>query len=117
MAKNLNFSLMLDVYGAMLTDKQRDMMELYYDEDLSLAEIAEHEGISRQGVRDSIKRGEETLLELEEKLGIMKKADEQAKKNEIIKAKCQRLADELHSYNMTRDYAQKMTEIISLLNE
>ena len=52
----------------MLTEKQKDVIDLYYNEDLSLAEIAEHEGISRQGVRDNIKRGEAYLLELEEKL-------------------------------------------------
>ena len=56
MAKNLEISFLLDFYGDMLTDKQRDVVELYYNEDLSLAEIAAHSGITRQGVRDSIKR-------------------------------------------------------------
>ncbi len=73
MAKNLEFADLLIVYGGMLTDKQKDVLELYYDEDLSLGEIAENLDISRQGVRDSIKRGEETLLQLEEQLGLMKK--------------------------------------------
>ena len=71
--KNLNISYLLDVYGPVLTDKQRDVVELYYCEDLSLAEIAEICGITRQGVRDSIKRGEAVILELEEKLGIVKR--------------------------------------------
>ena len=66
--KNLNIALLFDFYGEMLTEKQKDVIDLYYNEDLSLAEIAEHEGISRQGVRDNIKRGEAYLLELEEKL-------------------------------------------------
>lgn len=66
--KDLNIALLFDFYGEMLTDKQKDVIDLYYNEDLSLAEIAEHEGISRQGVRDNIKRGESYLLELEEKL-------------------------------------------------
>ncbi|WP_249299491.1 sigma factor-like helix-turn-helix DNA-binding protein [Feifania hominis] len=52
----------------MLTDKQREVMDYYYNDDLSLAEIAEHTNITRQGVRDSIKRGEALLLELEAKL-------------------------------------------------
>ena len=59
MAKNLEISFLLDFYGDMLTDKQRDVVELYYNEDLSLAEIAAHSGITRQGVRDSIKRAED----------------------------------------------------------
>ena len=66
--KDLNIALLFDFYGEMLTEKQRDVIDLYYNEDLSLAEIAEHEKISRQGVRDNIKRGELYLLELEEKL-------------------------------------------------
>lgn len=70
MAKNLEISLLLDFYGDMLTDKQRDVVELYYDEDLSLAEIASHSGITRQGVRDSIKRAEGQLLDYEERLGL-----------------------------------------------
>ena len=67
MAKNLEISYLLDFYGDVLTDKQRDVMEQYYNDDFSLSEIAENFGISRQGVRDAIKRGETTMLELEEK--------------------------------------------------
>jgi len=53
-AKNLEISFLLDFYGSMLTEKQRIMIEYYYNDDLSLAEIADNEGITRQGVRDSI---------------------------------------------------------------
>lgn len=70
MAKNLEISFLLDFYGDVLTEKQRDVMEQYYNDDLSLAEIAANFGISRQGVRDAIKRGESTILELEEKIGM-----------------------------------------------
>ena len=73
MAKNLEISLLLDFYGDMLTEKQRDVVELYYNEDLSLSEIAAHSGITRQGVRDSIKRAESVLLDLEERLGLARK--------------------------------------------
>lgn len=69
MAKNLDMSILLDFYGDVLTDKQKDIMEQYYYEDLSLAEIAENFGITRQGVRDAIKRSESILQELEEKIG------------------------------------------------
>ncbi|MBC8546532.1 DNA-binding protein [Clostridiaceae bacterium NSJ-31] len=71
--KNLEISLLLDFYGDILTEKQKDAIDLYYNEDLSLAEIADHEGITRQGVRDSIKRGEAVLLEMEERLGLARK--------------------------------------------
>ena len=69
MSKNLQISYLLDFYGDMLTDKQQEVMEQYYNDDLSLAEIAANLGITRQGVRDSIKRGEAILLELEQKVG------------------------------------------------
>ena len=73
MAKNLEISVLLDFYGEMLTEEQRDVVELYYNEDLSLSEIAAHSRITRQGVRDSIKRAEGILLGLEERLGLAKR--------------------------------------------
>lgn len=72
MSKNLEVAILLDFYGEMLTEKQRDLIDLYYNEDLSLGEISQIEKITRQGVRDSIKRGEQFLYELEEKLGMFK---------------------------------------------
>ncbi|MEG1850054.1 MAG: YlxM family DNA-binding protein, partial [Oscillospiraceae bacterium] len=59
-----------DFYGELLTEKQQEVIELYYNEDLSLAEIAAHSGITRQGVRDSIKRAECQLTEFEQLLGL-----------------------------------------------
>ncbi len=73
MAKNLDISYLLDFYGDVLTKKQKDVMEQYYNNDLSLSEIAENCGITRQGVRDAIKRGESVIVELEEKIGFAKK--------------------------------------------
>ncbi len=73
MVKNLYISALLDVYGNFLGDKAKSLTECYYNEDLSLSEIAENEGITRQGVRDQIKRAEAQLLELEEKCGYCKK--------------------------------------------
>ena len=73
MSKDLSISVLMDFYGGLLTEKQRDSLELYYDQDCSLAEIAEDMDISRQGVRDFIKRGEKQLYEFEEKLGLVKK--------------------------------------------
>ena len=70
MAKNLEVTMLFDIYGGMLTKKQQDFISYYYDDDLSLAEIAENEGITRQGVRDAIKRAEAQLFAFEEQLGL-----------------------------------------------
>lgn len=70
MAKNLDIILLFDIYGDMLTQKQQDFISYYYNEDLSLAEIAENEGITRQGVRDAIKRAEAQLIDFEKHLGL-----------------------------------------------
>lgn len=74
MPKDLSISLLLDYYGNMLTEKQREVIDFYYNDDLSLSEIAENEGISRQGVRDAIKRAEAQLTEMEDRLGFLKRS-------------------------------------------
>lgn len=66
-------TMLFDFYGELLTDRQKEFFDLYYNEDLSLAEIAENAGISRQGVRDVIVRAEAILTELEDKTGIIKR--------------------------------------------
>ena len=71
--KNLEISYLLDFYGDVLTEKQRDVMEQYYNDDLSLSEIADNFGITRQGVRDVLVRAENTLEELEAKTGIVRR--------------------------------------------
>ncbi len=73
--RNVSFELtmLFDFYGDILTEKQREIFDLYYNEDLSLAEIAEHLSITRQGVRDSIVRSEEILRKFESKLGLAEK--------------------------------------------
>ena len=73
--KDLRVSVLLDYYSPMLTDKQKDVIDLYYNEDLSLSEIAEHENITRQGVRDRIKRGEQTLYEMEENFHLVERSE------------------------------------------
>ena len=66
-------ALLYDFYGDMLTERQKEFYDLYYNEDLSLSEIAENYGISRQGVRDVIVRAEAALTELEDKTGIIRR--------------------------------------------
>ncbi len=70
---SIKLSILLEIYGKLLTEKQYDMLNDYYNNDLSLAEIAENEKITRQAVRDNLKKGEKKLFEYEEKLQIMKK--------------------------------------------
>lgn len=71
--KNLEIGYLLDFYGELLSDRKRSVMDMYYNEDLSLSEIAAEIDISRQGVRDIIKKCEDELLFYEEKLGLAKK--------------------------------------------
>lgn len=71
--KDLNLGYLLDFYGELLSERKRTTMDMYYNEDLSLAEIASELGISRQGVRDIVKKAEEELLFYEDKLGLAEK--------------------------------------------
>lgn len=66
-------AMLFDFYGDLLTDRQKEFYDLYYNEDLSLAEIAENYDISRQGVRDIIVRAERTLEDVEEKTGLIRR--------------------------------------------
>ena len=77
--KNLEISVLCDIYWGLLPEKQRLALDYYYNEDLSLAEISEHAGISRQGVRDQIKHAEAQLYELENALGLYRKSVETEK--------------------------------------
>ena len=79
MAKDLKFTILFDIYAPLLTDKMRDTLDLYYNEDLSLAEIAETSGTSRQAVMNCVRSCEKRLGELEAEFGLYektRKADE-----------------------------------------
>lgn len=75
-AKDLSVVLLLDYYGGLLNEKQRNLVEYYYCDDLSLAEISDNEGISRQGARDSIVRAVEKLKSYESALGFIKRSED-----------------------------------------
>ena len=79
MEKNVKVSMLCEVYGNLLTKKQLSILQDYYDKDLSLSEIAQNQEITRQAVRDIIKKGENKLFELEEKLLFMEKTMKQEK--------------------------------------
>lgn len=95
--KNLTITVLLDFYGELLTKKQAEAMKLYYDEDCSLSEIADSMGISRQGARDFIKRGEVQLCEFEEKLRLAERFMKiTAAADRLIEcAKGEKLSDEM----------------------
>ena len=84
MEKNIKISILCDLYGKLLTQKQFDFLNDYYNNDLSLSEIAENNQITRQAVRDIIKKGEKKLFEYEEKLLFMKRMSNQEKTIEYV---------------------------------
>lgn len=84
-------TLLFDFYGQLLTDKQRDIVEMYYSDDFSLSEISEQIGISRQGVYDALKRAETTLKEYEARLRLVEKFLQQ----KSILAKVSLMLDEI----------------------
>ena len=114
MAKNLEISVLLDSYGEMLTEKQRDVVELYYNEDLSLSEIAAHSQITRQGVRDSIKRAEGILLGLEERLGLAKRFRRIQEGLDLIIRDARDIRNYNDRFGTFREITDKTNEIIEI---
>ncbi len=109
MAKNLEIPFLLDFYGEMLTEKQRTFLIHYYEEDLSLSEIAENEGITRQGVRDSIKRAEAQLFDMEERLGLAKRFNEIKKGvDEILEC-----TEVINNYNLNHSLSMEVNDSVA----
>ena len=92
-------TMLFDFYGDILTPRQRELFDLYYNEDLSLAEIAENCGISRQGVRDVIVRAEAVLTELEDKTGLIKRFHTMQTQLEQVRQNAQRVAELAAGYD------------------
>ena len=96
MEKNVKISMLCQIYGKILTDKQYEIINDYYNNDLSLSEIAENNNITRQAVRDIIKKGENKLFEyeeLEEKLSFMEKTVKQERKLQQILEELSKIED------------------------
>ncbi len=81
MEKNVQVSILCDIYGELLTEKQKDILDLYYNDNLSLAEIAEEMHITRQAVKDSISKGEKKLFRFRRKLRNYEKGTKTRKTN------------------------------------
>ena len=86
-------AMLFDFYGDVLTDRQKEFYDLYYNEDLSLGEIAENYNITRQGVRDVIVRAEAILTDLEDKTGLIKRFHTMRSQLEQVRQDLQRVAE------------------------
>ena len=118
MAKNLEMSYLLDFYGEVLTEKQRDMMQQYFNMDLSLSEIADNFGITRQGVRDAVKRGEVTLTQLEDQIGFASKYRDIIDGIEQIKTLAQNISFyNISSYSVNDEITKSAGKIMRICDE
>ena len=106
--KNLTLGYLLDFYGELLSERKRSVMDMYYNEDLSLAEIAAEVNISRQGVRDIIKKAEEELLFYENKLGL-------AERLKTVESCASELRELASKHSLPEELSQRITELLSLV--
>ena len=108
--KNLKFALLTDYYGELLDEHTRAVMRAYYDDDLSLSEIAEGLGISRQGVRHIVKKGEEQLEFFDARLGLSRLYSELDKAKDI-------LTSLQSSSALSEEDSKKISDIIDLISD
>ena len=108
--KNMKLAYLLDFYIDVLDGHAQDIMRAYYEDDLSLAEIAAGVGISRQGIRHVIKKSEEEILFLEERLGLMKRQEELDSALEIAKSL-------LSQKDMSPDASDSVSKIVKILEK
>ena len=107
--KNLTFGLLLDFYGGLLSQRQYDIMNFYYNEDLSLGEISDEIGISRQGVRDAVQKAQKLLIQFDEQLGLMKRFDE-------IKVSVEEIKNEILNIDVSKSDKEKIDRIIKKID-
>ncbi len=110
--KDLNMCILLDFYPSLLTEKQLTMMQQYYNEDLSLSEIAEGMNITRQGVRDAIKKSEGILVSAEEDMGFVKRFISMAKEMGVLRARTKELIE--NKENLDERLLELLSEIDAL---
>lgn len=111
--KNILFSILYDYYGNLLKENQATVIDLYFNQDLSLAEIADELNISRQGIHDTLKRAEKNLLEYEEKLGLYTKINKFYESAEKIIE----ITDEIDDNRYTTAINRIKNEAVKILNE
>lgn len=114
MDKNIEISLLFDFYGQLLSPKQREAVALYYNDDLSLSETAMEMGITRQGVRDLVKRSEAELYEYERKLGLYKRFEQVGEYAQQVRTLAQEI---VHSDAQSAEVAQKIISLTDKLEQ
>ena len=104
-------TMLYDFYGELLTERQKEFFDLYYNEDLSLSEIAENSGISRQGVRDVIVRAEGIMQEIEDKTGLIRRFEQVRGHLDAI----EQAAAEIKTINYRQYEDARLTELADLI--
>ncbi|AOT68388.1 putative DNA-binding protein [Geosporobacter ferrireducens] len=113
--KMLQISLLYDFYGQLLTEKQQEVVQLYYNNDYSLGEISEQLSVSRQAVYDTIKRTEKVLFEYEEKLGLVEKFINTQRDIEKILEIAEKIEHHIDlSKNDMRDFQEEIKKVRSI---
>ena len=115
--KKVKIGLLFSFYRNMLTDRQIECIDLYYNEDLSLAEISEHLGITRQGVRDNIKRAEQTMYDTEERLGLAARFLGISEKLEKIDDIIREIEQSPNIRTLSDDIKHKINKILMIISE
>ncbi len=115
--QTVHMGLLFDFYGQLLTEKQRLFFSLYHQDDLSLGEIAQQYGITRQAVYDIIQRSQKTLTNFEEKLGLIKRYVRQREQLERLQGRLRELADELSLAAVSESGRRRLAEAQELLAE
>lgn len=115
--KMVEIGLLFEQYKKLLTDKQREIVSLYYDEDYSLGEISENLGVSRQGVYDTLKRSEKILREYESKLHLVAKLKDQEKFLKLIGEKIIDIKEDLLHNRDCADLIPKLENIEEICRE
>ena len=115
--KMVEIGLLFEQYKELLTDKQREMVSLYYEEDYSLGEISENLGVSRQGVYDTLKRSEKILREYESKLHLVDKLKDQEKFLKSIREKVVDIKEDLLHNRDCADLIPKLENIEEICRE
>ena len=117
MDKKAQVGLLFSFYRNMLTDRQNECVDLYYNEDLSLSEFSEHLGITRQGVRDNIKRAEQSMYDIEQSLGLASKFLRIQEKLDNIDDIIREIEQSPNVRYLSDDIKHKINDILTIISD